>query len=154
MTVQKPKAPRKSPSFLHTSVYKKKHRSDIDCIINLGELFISKDVDGKIVIWQEKDEQEVKVLRVPDCNGHTRSRFGVSKDGRFLCAGNSTGSVFIYNIHSGSVVRHLHHPRAKVPIHSCLFSHDCRHLLIAGGEPMIWRWSYMEQETESKTNEK
>jgi hypothetical protein len=70
--------------------------------------------------------QIVRTIRVPDCRLNSRSRFDVSEDGEFLCAGNSAGAVFIYDLHEGTLISKLQSGRTKHPAHGCVFSRHCQ----------------------------
>jgi hypothetical protein len=68
----------------------------------------------------------VRTIRVPDCRLNARSRFDVSEDGDFLCAGNSAGVVFIYDLHEGTLISKLQSGRSKHPANGCVFSRNCQ----------------------------
>lgn len=125
----------------------KKHRVDVDCVRAVGGHYVSKDIEGKIVVWQAMDSEIVRTIRVPDCRLNSRSRFDVSEDGEFLCAGNSAGAVFIYDLHEGTLISKLQSGRSKHPAHGCVFSRHCQHVALVCAEPFIYRWS-MPDETE------
>lgn len=119
----------------------------------VGGHYISKDIEGKIVVWQAMDGevcfmslfcnhhalvlvsvptrhtrhvQVVRTIRVPDCRLNARSRFDVSEDGEFVCAGNSAGVVFIYELNEGKLIAKLQTGRTKHPANGCVFSRTCQ----------------------------
>jgi WD40 repeat protein len=144
-----------SHAITQCKVLSKKHRVDIDCIRAVGDHYISKDIEGKIVVWRITDEeaQEVLTIRVPDCRLNSRSRFDVSQDGDFLCAGNSAGIVFVYSLSEGKLVTKLQTGRSKHPANGCVFSSDCRHMALVCAEPFIYRWSLPDELPTQETAE-
>ncbi|KAJ1958417.1 hypothetical protein GGI12_004738, partial [Dipsacomyces acuminosporus] len=68
-------------------------------------------------------------------------------DDDYLCVGDSRGSVYIYNIESGRLLRHLAHKRSVRPVTCCVFSRDCRSVIYAGEGGFIWRYDYVDDET-------
>jgi len=124
----------------------KKHGNDIDCMayIPSKNVFVTKSNDGKIVIWKDDDDQTiVSRISVPN-GGHRRSRFSISRDGNFLCVGNSTGHGLLYLVDTGRLVHRFTSEKCKTPISSCTFSWDCRHVVMTSLN-FVYRWSFREK---------
>ncbi|KAG2448386.1 hypothetical protein HYH02_006968 [Chlamydomonas schloesseri] len=100
---------------------------------------------------QEGAARQVLSLRVPGTHpasggsrgGGQRCRFSVTRDGAFLCVGNSAGDVYVYDASTGG--RAAHHPAHKVggPARAAALSEDGRHLLVVRGNGYILRYEYI-----------
>ncbi|KAL6049448.1 putative AT-rich interactive domain-containing protein 4A [Balamuthia mandrillaris] len=149
------------------------HGADIDCIRRVGSYgFASKSVDGRIILWRHDQTSPTLIeqanIRIAGCNRQVTSRFDVCQEGRFLCAGNAQGAVFLYDLRptaypaagegrsNGSDKGDISQPQlltrleyrrrgnassGKAAVRCCVFSADSRHVLVAGCEPYLWRWS-------------
>jgi len=133
---------------------KKHHQTTVDCVRYLSDgQIVSKSVGGRIYVWNSEDGEVYKEFRVknPSESSSDISHFDISRCEKFICAGNSQGSVFIFSMGregsaGNSLLKTLSHRRAHTPIRACAFSHDCRNVLIITSEPYIWRWDYISPE--------
>ncbi|PNW85304.1 hypothetical protein CHLRE_03g180050v5 [Chlamydomonas reinhardtii] len=98
----------------------------------------------------EGEARQVLSLRVPGTHpasgsrgGVQRCRFSATRDGAFICVGNSAGDVYVYDAASGG--RAAHHPAHKVggPARAAALSEDGRHLLVVRGNGYILRYEYI-----------
>ncbi|KAG2442615.1 hypothetical protein HXX76_002700 [Chlamydomonas incerta] len=99
---------------------------------------------------EEGPARQVLSLRVPGTHpasgsrgGVQRCRFSATRDGAFICVGNSAGDVYVYDAASGT--RAAHHPPHKVggPARAAALSEDGRHLLVVRGNGYILRYEYI-----------
>lgn len=85
---------------------------------------LSKSINGKLEYWELDTGKTLRSIRLR--SGENYSRFDVSLDEVYACVGTSQGSLFIYNLHTGTMVSELGHRRSTKAIRCCAFSRDCR----------------------------
>ncbi|CDS08154.1 hypothetical protein LRAMOSA02102 [Lichtheimia ramosa] len=129
-----------------SKLYKKLHGDNyIDCIRYANGHVISKSSNGRIEIWEADTEKHIRSIRIR--TGECCSRFDVSLDENYLCAGNSSGSVFVYNLHTGKLIAELSHRRSNKAVRCCTFTRDCRQILVGGEEGFMLRYDYIDDAT-------
>ncbi|KAJ2550923.1 hypothetical protein EV175_003880 [Coemansia sp. RSA 1933] len=120
--------------------------SSVDCIRFANANLLTKNMSGRIEYWDLSTKTLVRTFNIRS-HGVTVSRFDVSFDDKFVCAGNSRGEVGIFCIESGNPVRILRHKRSVRPVTSCVFTRDCRSIIYTGEGGFIWRYDYVDDET-------
>eukprot|EP00877_Chromochloris_zofingiensis_P014113 jgi/Chrzof1/8956/Cz03g30180.t1 len=124
----------------------------IDCMrfINADRL-VTKTHDGRMHVYDTNSWEAVAHWRVPGCSQAAasysgRCSFGHTRDGNFICVGNSKGSTFVFDATTGCQVCRADAIRVEGPVRSCGLSEDCRHLLAVVGNGFIFRFEYRSQE--------
>ncbi|KAJ2315383.1 hypothetical protein H4R23_003947 [Coemansia sp. Cherry 401B] len=120
--------------------------SAVDCIRFANSNILIKNTAGRIEYWDLAAETSIRSFSVRH-HGVNVSRFDVSFDDKYICAGNSRGEVFIFSIESGKAIRRLAHKRSVRPVTCSLFSRDCRSVVYTGEGGFIWRYDYVDDET-------
>lgn len=118
----------------------------VDCLQFAKSCLLVKTISGRIEYW---DLQTCSLIRtfVIRHHGVNESRFDVSFDDNYICAGNSRGEVYVFEIGTGKAIRHLVHKRSVRPVTCCLFTRDGRGIIYAGEGGFIWRYDYVDDET-------
>ncbi|KAJ2706431.1 hypothetical protein FB645_001576 [Coemansia sp. IMI 203386] len=125
---------------------KKTSGSAIDCLRFAKGSLLVKNSSGRIEYWNLDLDKLIRAFGIRN-HGFLVSRFDVSYDDEYMCAGNSRGEVYIYGIESGKTVARLAHKRSVKPVTCCLFSRDCRSVIYAGEGGFVWRYDYVDDET-------
>ncbi|KAJ1911228.1 hypothetical protein IWQ60_010241 [Tieghemiomyces parasiticus] len=116
----------------------------IICIRQLADGFVFSNGCGMLVV-ADREGNILQELRVKN-NGLNKCRFDVSLDGRYLCAGNSQGVVYVFDLTTGKTVTELRHKRSVKAVKTCVFTLDCRSVLYAGDDGFLWRYDYISDE--------
>ncbi|KAJ1646155.1 hypothetical protein LPJ64_002347 [Coemansia asiatica] len=120
--------------------------SVIDCLRFAKGNLLVKNASGRIEYWDLEQQRLMRSFGIRN-HGISASRFDVSYDDEYICAGNSRGEAYIYGIESGKTITRLAHKRSVKPVTCCLFSRDCRSVIYAGEGGFIWRYDYVDDET-------
>ncbi|KAJ1918388.1 hypothetical protein H4219_002614 [Mycoemilia scoparia] len=125
---------------------KKSPSAKIDCMRFAKGRVVSKNISGRIEYW-ELDTKKILHSFVVRNHGINESRFDVSYDDNYICVGNAHGSVYIYDLNTGSMIHELRHRRSVKGVRCCAFTRDCRSVIYAGEGAFIWRYDYVDDET-------
>ena len=124
------------------------------------EIAVCKSSKGKIVYWKLQYDGN----QVPQWIVHTKKHiphlaqgagFSISVDGNFLCLGNDTGSLFVFDFDSLQLLQQLDN-KSQFTSKDCSFS-DTGSIYQVGNSPHLLRWqpidpdaitSYKQQITE------
>ncbi|KAJ2158449.1 hypothetical protein GGF46_003766 [Coemansia sp. RSA 552] len=120
--------------------------SSVDCMLFAKSNLLVKNTAGKI---EYRDLESGTLIRtfVVRHHGVSTSLFDVSYDDKYICAGNSRGEVYIFDIETGKAIRRLAHKRSVRPVTCATFSRDCRSVAYTGEGGFIWRYDYVDDET-------
>lgn len=134
------------------------HTNYVDHCKYFGDLILSKSTDEKIVLWRVRQERGGKklvhrLLEFPftDCD-IWYIRFALDQPHmQYLCVGNKTGTLFLWNMDSLPVAhpRRLSTPHSQRAIRCVAFSADTRILISACEDGTLFRW---DQVANTKTN--
>ncbi|PVU91662.1 hypothetical protein BB559_004041 [Furculomyces boomerangus] len=124
---------------------KKHYGSKNDCIRVLNGTILVKNIGGRFELFDIQSKDLIKSFNVPD-NGESSCKFDVRQvnDENYVCVGNSSGSVYIFEVKTGRVVRKLSHKRSVRPVTSCVFSKSCRNLIYSNDSSFLWRYDYID----------
>ncbi|KAJ2787232.1 hypothetical protein GGI15_000893 [Coemansia interrupta] len=125
---------------------KKYTGASVDCIRFAKDNLLVKNTSGRIEYWDLESLSAIRAFSVRH-HGVNISRFDVSFDDEFICAGNSRGEVYVFGIDSGRAVARLVHKRSVKPVTCCLFTRDCRSIVYSSEGGFIWRYDYVDDET-------
>ncbi|KAJ2382993.1 hypothetical protein GGI05_005466 [Coemansia sp. RSA 2603] len=125
---------------------KKYTGASVDCIRFAKGNLLVKNTGGRIEYWDLETLTSIRAFSVRH-HGVNISRFDVSFDDEFICAGNSRGEVYVFGIDSGKAVARLAHKRSVKPVTCCLFTRDCRSVVYSSEGGFIWRYDYVDDET-------
>ena len=129
----------------------KKHNQSIDTIkfINNNSI-ITKSVDGRIYYWQLDNGKLISEIKVPNCNKQI-TKFDVSKDGNYICCGNSEGTVYLFNTNTGKQITRLEHKRCRSTVRSCTFTSNSKSIVFIN-ESHLWRFDLDENDKSNNTD--
>ncbi|OMH84335.1 hypothetical protein AX774_g2135 [Zancudomyces culisetae] len=88
-------------------------------------------------------------FNVPN-NEENSCNFDVSSDGNYICTGNASGAIFIFNVNTGKVINKLHHKRSVRPITCCTFSKDSKSIIYGSDSSLLWRYDYIDAKRRMK----
>lgn len=130
-----------------------RHTETIDCMRFLTpERLATKSVDGRMCIWDMAARRQLSTWKVPSCSvgggWSSRCQFGATPDGAYICVGNTTGDVYVYDSSDGKRMSHVAPIKVSAPVRACGLSPDCRHLLAVIGNGFIFRFEYRRPDTE------
>ncbi|KAK9805229.1 hypothetical protein WJX72_007289 [[Myrmecia] bisecta] len=125
--------------------------STIDCMRFVeGERLVTKSSDGRMFVWDCARNTQLATWKVPACNAiggqSSRCQFGTTADGQYVCAGNSTGDVYVYSASTGQRIAHVSPVKVSAPVRACGLSDDCRHLGAVLGNGFVFRYEYIKPE--------
>lgn len=129
--------------------------SPIDCLRFLtADRLAARCADGRLHVWNFTSQLHLASWRIPGTAGagsaaaaaDGRCAFGATADGAFLCAGNSSGDVYVFDTSSGAKVCHCAAIKVSGAVRACGLSHDCRHLAAVVGAGFLFRFEYCKPE--------
>ncbi|KAJ2722013.1 hypothetical protein GGI07_003603 [Coemansia sp. Benny D115] len=118
----------------------------IDCIRFAKSNMLAKNTAGRIDYWDLTTNVLIRSFNIRN-HGINVSRFDVSFDDEYICAGNSRGEVYVFGLEAGKAICRLAHKRSVRPVTCCLFSRDGRSVIYAGEGGFLWRYDYVDDET-------
>ncbi|DBB08847.1 hypothetical protein WJX82_004976 [Trebouxia sp. C0006] len=135
-----------------------RHTETIDCMQFLSQnRLATKSVDGRMCVWDLAARKQLSSWKVPSCNvgggWASRCRFGCTPDGAYICVGNTTGDVYVYDTSDGKRMTHVAPIKVSAPVRACGLSPDCRHLLAVIGNGFIFRFEYRKPDAEVSNKE-
>lgn len=117
-----------------------------------GDRIAAKSRDGHVRLWSSKDGQKLATMRVPGLGLGmalgSHIRMSTTKTGDFLCIGNNSGTVYIYDALTGARVASLSSDKVKSPVWSCAMSEAGDHVIAATGAGLILRYEYVRNDGE------
>lgn len=124
-----------------------KHTEGIDCMRYFSaHRLATKSVDGRMTVWDLEARTQISTWKVPSCSIggglSSRCQFGATPDGAYICVGNTTGDVYVYDTSDGKRMTHVAPIKVSAPVRACGLSPDCRHLLAVVGNGFIFRFEY------------
>ncbi|DBA70306.1 TPA: hypothetical protein ACH3X2_011731 [Trebouxia sp. C0005] len=130
-----------------------RHTETIDCMQFLcHNRLATKSVDGRMCVWDMAAWKQLSSWKVPSCTvgggWASRCRFGCTPDGAYICVGNTTGDVYVYDTSDGKRMTHVAPIKVSAPVRACGLSPDCRHLLAVIGNGFIFRFEYRKPDAE------
>eukprot|EP00698_Gefionella_okellyi_P000692 TRINITY_DN10616_c0_g1_i1.p2 TRINITY_DN10616_c0_g1~~TRINITY_DN10616_c0_g1_i1.p2 ORF type:complete len:357 (+),score=62.45 TRINITY_DN10616_c0_g1_i1:52-1071(+) len=122
-------------STLHT------HATAVDCVITANNLIYTKDTHGRLVVHDPRTSTEVRKFTIPKYGSATSTRrsFDISTDGKWLCSGNGSGEVCVFDALSGSLLATLS-DRSRGVVWASAFSHDAQNIVYTTDNGTVWRW--------------
>ncbi|RUS19099.1 WD40-repeat-containing domain protein, partial [Endogone sp. FLAS-F59071] len=158
---------------LHPSLF---FISCADCIRYANGQVLSKSINGRVEYWDPVTMEVGDVIRSfrvktaeNFCRFDVRFVLGLScfsftfilaipslithlcyrrsLDESFFCVGTSGGAVHVYSLHTGRPVAELQHRRSTKAVRCCVFSRDCRTIIAAGEDSVLWRYDYVDDAT-------
>ncbi|KAA6427675.1 MAG: hypothetical protein FRX49_02338 [Trebouxia sp. A1-2] len=135
-----------------------RHTETIDCMQFLcHNRLATKSVDGRMCVWDMAAWKQLSSWKVPSCTvgggWASRCRFGCTPDGAYICVGNTTGDVYVYDTSDGKRMTHVAPIKVSAPVRACGLSPDCRHLLAVIGNGFIFRFEYRKPDAEVSNKE-
>lgn len=133
------------------------HRNYVDSVKCFGETFLSKSCENCITWWKVGNLDEkfnltsnnattIHSFDVDDCElWFVRMELDLSQ--RFLCVGNSTGKIFMFDLNSEMPTEKpsiLSHYKCTKPIRQISFSRDGDILVCVCDDGKIFRWDRKE----------
>lgn len=121
-------------------------RAAVDCLAfsRAGRL-VAHDCAGKVVEWDTTSGARLCEAAVPGAgqdakSARSRTRFGLSDCGRFICCGNASGAVLVLDLENkASRVADLSMPRVKSFVTAAAFN---RSVVLSTADVLLWRWDY------------
>ena len=122
-------------------------RYDVDCVRVVNDVVYAKTVNMCFGTFDLSRKQPLKSWVVPNRESGkaaslTRTRFGVTSDGRFLACGDgsSSGVVYTYDALEGELVGELAPLRVTGIVRAAHVADHCRHVLASYGPGVLWRY--------------
>ncbi|GAN05757.1 WD domain, G-beta repeat-containing protein, partial [Mucor ambiguus] len=128
-------------------ILKKLHGNTyVDCIRYANGNLLTKSVDNQLHYWRPNEQEIIHSFSIAS-QENSHSRFDVSRDGHYLCVGSNHGSVYVYNVHTSDLLAELCHKKATKAVRCCVFTRDCRQIVVAGEDAFIMRYDYIDSKT-------
>lgn len=101
--------------------------------------------NGKVTEWKKEDSKWVVTSSFPLLHPINRSLFSINETEEFICFGDHTGSMYIYHLDTGNLLRKLKHRQAKYEVRMCMFSPNPDNKIYqVGDSPHLLCWEYVD----------
>lgn len=122
---------------------KKLHSHYIDSLGFIDNNILSKDINGHIYLWDLKSENIIREFKNRSLLRKNQCRFGISSDNVLFCVGTAMGTVLIFNIEKGNLIKEIEHKRSTEPIKCSIFTRNCKSIIYTNENATIWRYDYV-----------
>jgi WD40 repeat protein len=114
-----------------------KHNGQIQSIkiLNNNRL-LTKSHHGLVIYWDRENNTPIHKYQV----GKNACDPDVDSTQEYFCIGTDNGSIHIYSLKDGSLVKKLTHKRSSKSIKSCAFSRTNLNIVFVGQDSLVWRY--------------